>query len=49
MARAARQLNLTGVFAAAVTPNRPGSLEADYPGILELLDFLAAGGVPASA
>ena len=45
MARAARQLNLSGVFAAAVTPNRPGTMEADYPGLLELLDFLAAGGV----
>jgi dihydrodipicolinate synthase/N-acetylneuraminate lyase len=45
MARAARQLNLSGVFAAAVTPNRPGTLDADYPGLLDLLDFLAAGGV----
>jgi 4-hydroxy-tetrahydrodipicolinate synthase len=45
MGRAARQLKLAGVFAAAVTPNRPGSLDADYSGLLELLDFLAAGGV----
>jgi 4-hydroxy-tetrahydrodipicolinate synthase len=45
MARAARQLNLSGVFAAAVTPNRPGTLEVDYSGLLDLLDFLAAGGV----
>jgi dihydrodipicolinate synthase/N-acetylneuraminate lyase len=45
MARAARQLNLSGVFAAAVTPNRPGTLEVDYSGLLDLLDFLAEGGV----
>jgi 4-hydroxy-tetrahydrodipicolinate synthase len=45
MARAARQLNLSGVFAAAVTPNRPGTLEIDYSGLLDLLDFLAAGAV----
>lgn len=45
MARAARQLKLAGVFAAAVTPNRPGTLEPDYTGSLDLLDFLAAGGV----
>ena len=42
MARAPRQLRLTGVFAAAVTPNLPGALDADYSGLLELLDFLAA-------
>src|SRR5450432_1782430 len=45
MARAARQLKLSGVFAAAVTPNRPGSFDVDYPGLLDLLDFLAEGGV----
>lgn len=45
MARAARQLKLSGVFAAAITPTRPGTLELDYSGLLDLLDFLAAGGV----
>jgi len=45
MGRAARQLKLAGVFAAAVTPNRPGSLDADFSGLLDLLDFLASGGV----
>jgi 4-hydroxy-tetrahydrodipicolinate synthase len=39
------KLNLSGVYAAAVTPNLPGTLEIDYSGLLELLDFLAAGGV----
>lgn len=47
MARAARQLTFSGVFASAVTPNRPGTLEADYSGLLDLLDFLAEGGVTA--
>src|SRR5438270_712838 len=45
MARAARQLKLAGVFAAAVTPHRAGTHEADYSGSLDMLDFLAAGGV----
>lgn len=45
LGRDARQINLSGVFAAAVTPNRPGTLEVEYSGLLELLDFLAAGGV----
>jgi 4-hydroxy-tetrahydrodipicolinate synthase len=45
MARAARQLKLSGVFAAAVTPNRAGTHDADCSAMLELLDFLAAGGV----
>ncbi|MDP9170178.1 MAG: dihydrodipicolinate synthase family protein [Acidobacteriota bacterium] len=45
MGRAARQLKLEGVFAAAVTPNRPGTLDIDYPALLDLLDFLTAGGV----
>jgi 4-hydroxy-tetrahydrodipicolinate synthase len=45
MRRAARQLKLAGVFAAAVTPTRPGTLEADYSGLLDLLDFLAEAGV----
>jgi len=44
MARAARQLNLSGVFAAAVTATQPGTLDADYTSALDLLDFLAAKG-----
>jgi dihydrodipicolinate synthase/N-acetylneuraminate lyase len=43
--RAARPFQLTGVFAAAVTPTRPGTHDADVSGLLDLLDFLAAGGV----
>ncbi len=45
MGRAPRQLKLTGVFAAAVTPCRPGTLDADHAGLLDLMDFLADGGV----
>ncbi|HZL56464.1 MAG TPA: dihydrodipicolinate synthase family protein [Bryobacteraceae bacterium] len=41
MGRVARQIGLSGVFAAAVTPNRPGTLDADYTGLMDLLDFLA--------
>ncbi len=47
MARAARQLELTGVFAAAVTPHRDGAEDPDYSACLDLLDFLASGGVKA--
>jgi len=39
--RAGRQLKLSGVFAAAVTPNRRGTLDADYSALMDLLDFLA--------
>jgi 4-hydroxy-tetrahydrodipicolinate synthase len=45
MARAARQLELAGVFASAITPRRADSQDADFSGLLDLLDFLAAGGV----
>ncbi len=45
MARAARQLELRGVFASAITPRAQGSQDADFSGALDLLDFLAAGGV----
>lgn len=45
MGRAARQLNLSGVFAAAVTPNRPGTLDIDYSALMDQLDFLAAAKV----
>jgi dihydrodipicolinate synthase/N-acetylneuraminate lyase len=45
MARVARQLELRGVFASAITPRRPGSQDPDFSAALDLLDFLAAGGV----
>lgn len=45
MARAARQLELAGVFASAITPRRPKSQDPDFSGLLDLLDFLADGGV----
>ncbi|MEP6717146.1 MAG: dihydrodipicolinate synthase family protein, partial [Terriglobia bacterium] len=45
MGRAARQLKLSGIFAASVTPNRPGTLDIDYPALLDLLDFLTDRGV----
>jgi 2-dehydro-3-deoxy-D-pentonate aldolase len=45
MARAPRHLELAGVFASAITPRRDNSQDADFSGMLDLLDFLAAGGV----
>ena len=45
MARAARQIELRGVFASAITPRHKKSQEADFSAALDLLDFLAAGGV----
>jgi dihydrodipicolinate synthase/N-acetylneuraminate lyase len=45
MARAARQIRLSGVFPAAITPHHPKTREADYSGALELVDFLATRGV----
>ena len=45
MARAARQLELAGVFASAITPRRANSQDPDFSGLLDLLDFLADGGV----
>lgn len=45
MARAARQLELRGVFASAITPRHRKSQEADFSAALDLLDFLAEGGV----
>jgi 4-hydroxy-tetrahydrodipicolinate synthase len=45
MARAARQIRLSGIFPAAITPHHPKTREADYSGALELVDFLAAAGV----
>jgi 4-hydroxy-tetrahydrodipicolinate synthase len=47
MARITRQLELRGVFASAITPRRKGSQDADFSAALDLLDFLAAGGVQA--
>src|SRR6202012_4932016 len=47
MARAARQLELAGVFASAITPRRKDSQDPDFSGLLDLLDFLAAGGAKA--
>ena len=45
MARAARQIRLSGIFPAAITPHHPKTREADYSGALELIDFLTAAGV----
>jgi len=45
MARAPRHLELAGVFASAITPRRADSQDPDFSGLLELLDFLAEGGV----
>lgn len=45
MGRAGRQLKLAGVFAAAVTPNRPGTLDVDYSALLDQVDFHAQAGV----
>lgn len=45
MARPARQIELRGVFASAITPRHKKSQEADFSAALDLLDFLAAGGV----
>ena len=45
MARAARQIRLSGVFPAAITPHHPKTREADYSAALELIDFLTAAGV----
>lgn len=47
MARVARHLELAGVFASAITPRRADSQDPDFSGLLDLLDFLAAGGVKA--
>jgi dihydrodipicolinate synthase/N-acetylneuraminate lyase len=47
MARVSRQLELRGVFASAITPRRKGSQDADFSAALDLLDFLAQGGVQA--
>src|SRR5580704_5817071 len=45
MGRAARQIRLSGIFPAAITPHHPKTREADYSGALDMVDFLAAAGV----
>jgi dihydrodipicolinate synthase/N-acetylneuraminate lyase len=45
MPRAARQLELGGVFASCITPQRANSSDPDFSGLLDLVDFLAEGGV----
>lgn len=45
MARRARQIELRGVFASSITPRHKNSQEADFSAALDLLDFLANGGV----
>src|SRR5580658_6067230 len=45
MARAGRQIELSGVFASAITPHRAGTPEVDFPAALDLIDFLTAAGV----
>jgi 4-hydroxy-tetrahydrodipicolinate synthase len=44
MARIAREIRLSGIFPAAITPHHPKTREADYSGALELVDFLANAG-----
>jgi 4-hydroxy-tetrahydrodipicolinate synthase len=44
VARARSEIQLAGVFPAAITPHRPGTWEPDFTAALELMDFLAAGG-----
>lgn len=39
------EVPISGVYAAAVTPRREGSHEADLGAVLELIDFLGAAGV----
>ena len=45
MARAGRQIELSGVFASAITPHRAGTPEVDFSAALDMLDFLTAAGV----
>jgi dihydrodipicolinate synthase/N-acetylneuraminate lyase len=45
MARAGRQLELSGVIASAITPHRGETPEVDFSGALDLIDFLAQAGV----
>jgi 4-hydroxy-tetrahydrodipicolinate synthase len=45
MKKGREPFRLSGVVAAVATPNLPGTLEPDYSGLLDLLDFVADGGV----
>ncbi len=45
MARSARQIRLSGIYPAAITPQNPKTREANYAAALDLVDFLAAAGV----
>ncbi len=45
MARAGRQIELSGVFASAITPHRAAAPEVDFSAALDLFDFLAGAGV----
>jgi len=45
VARAGRQLQLTGIFASAITPHRTASPEVDFSGALDLIDFLTSAGI----
>ena len=45
MGRAARDLQLSGVFAAAVTSPRKGTREIDFCAPLDLIDFLTGAGM----
>jgi len=44
MARAARELALSGVYASAITPRRAQSQDPDFSGLLDLIDFVSEGG-----
>src|SRR3954451_23077309 len=45
MKKGREEFRLEGILAAVTTPNHAGTLEPDYSGLLDLLDFVAAGGV----
>jgi 4-hydroxy-tetrahydrodipicolinate synthase len=45
MGRAGRQIELSGVFASAITPHRAATPEVDFSAALDLFDFLTKAGV----
>jgi dihydrodipicolinate synthase/N-acetylneuraminate lyase len=45
MARAGRQLQLTGTLASAITPHRTATPEVDFAASLDLIDFLTNAGI----
>jgi len=45
MGKQAREIRLSGIFPAAITPHHPKTREADYSGALDLIDFLTKAGV----